>query len=81
MSLMSNAELDELWVGTAFKPLFDTRMHPALSLAFGAVGLVYAGKFIVTRSDLQKEVLYAAVSSGTLGLAVVLGAQAMGLYL
>ncbi|KAJ1665219.1 hypothetical protein EV178_003399 [Coemansia sp. RSA 1646] len=81
MSLATNAELDALWVGTPFKPMFDPRMHPALSLAFATVGLVYAGKFIVTRKDFQKEVLFAAVSSGTLGLAAVLGAQALGLYL
>ncbi|KAJ1800378.1 hypothetical protein LPJ59_001149 [Coemansia sp. RSA 2399] len=79
--LTTNAEVDALWIGAPFKPMFDPQMHPALSLAFATAGLVCAGKFIVTRSDFQKEVVYAAVSSCTLGLAAVLGAQALGLYL
>ncbi|KAJ2537636.1 hypothetical protein EV175_006661 [Coemansia sp. RSA 1933] len=81
MTVTTNSEMDALWTGTAFKPMFDARLHPALSLVFAAVGLVHAGRFIVTRGDFQKEVVFAAVSSCALGLAVVLGAQALGLYL
>ncbi|KAJ2017024.1 hypothetical protein IWW39_004901 [Coemansia spiralis] len=56
-------------------------MHPVLALVFASVGLVYAGKFAVTRADLKREVMFAGVASAALGLAVVLGIQALGLYL
>ncbi|KAJ2416933.1 hypothetical protein GGF41_005439 [Coemansia sp. RSA 2531] len=56
-------------------------MHPMLALVFASVGLVYAGKFAVTRADFKREVLFAGVASAALGLAAVLGVQALGLYL
>ncbi|KAI9500956.1 hypothetical protein BX070DRAFT_229159 [Coemansia spiralis] len=74
-------DIDALWVGTPFKPVFDQRMHPVLALLFATIGLIYAGKFTVTRNDLQKEVVFAVVSSAALGFATVLGVQVLGLYL
>ncbi|KAJ1829890.1 hypothetical protein LPJ63_004564 [Coemansia sp. RSA 2711] len=78
---MAASDIDTLWVGAPFKPVFDPALHPALTLLFAAVGLVYAGKFTVTRGDLTKEAMFAAISSAALGLATVIGAQAFGLYL
>ncbi|KAJ2333319.1 hypothetical protein GGI00_002384 [Coemansia sp. RSA 2681] len=74
-------DIDALWVGTPFAPVFSPSMHPVLALVFGSVGLVYAGKFAVTHADIKREVLFAGIASAALGLAVVLGVQALGLYL
>ncbi|KAJ2740358.1 hypothetical protein GGI20_005851 [Coemansia sp. BCRC 34301] len=74
-------DIDALWVGTPFAPVFSPSMHPVLAFACGSVGLVYAGKFAVTHADLKREVLYAGVASAALGLAAILGVQALGLYL
>ncbi|KAJ1951463.1 hypothetical protein EC988_004039 [Linderina pennispora] len=79
-TVTSAKQIDELWVGEPFAPVFDRNMHATLALLFAAVGLVYAGKFSITKKDLAKETLFAAVSSVTLGLAAVLTAQACGLY-
>ncbi|KAI8323223.1 hypothetical protein GQ54DRAFT_258570 [Martensiomyces pterosporus] len=73
--------IEALWAGTPFKPVFEQKMHPVLALVFASVGLVYAGKFSVTRRDLSREILFAVISSVALGLATVLGVQALGLYL
>ncbi|KAJ2079485.1 hypothetical protein H4R24_003753 [Coemansia sp. RSA 988] len=78
---MTASDIDELWVGAPFRPVFDQALNPALALLFAAAGLVYAGKFTVTRGDLRREATFAAIASLALGLAVVLGAQACGLYL
>ncbi|KAJ2609443.1 hypothetical protein H4S08_004048 [Coemansia sp. RSA 1365] len=78
---MTASDIDRLWVGAHFKPVFDPVLHPALALLFSAIGLVYAGKFTVTRGDLGREATFAVISSLALGLAVVMGAQACGLYL
>ncbi|KAJ2019554.1 hypothetical protein GGI01_000793 [Coemansia sp. RSA 376] len=74
-------DIDALWAGTPFAPVFSPNMHPMLALVFASVGLVYAGKFAVTRADFKREVLFAGVASAALGLAAVLGVQALGLYL
>ncbi|KAJ2782163.1 hypothetical protein H4R18_002428 [Coemansia javaensis] len=75
------ADIDALWVGVPFRPVFSPALHPALTAVAAAVGLACAGKFVVTRGDLKREALFAAVASAALGLAVVLGAQTAGLYL
>ncbi|KAJ2822122.1 hypothetical protein GGI24_004031 [Coemansia furcata] len=72
---------DALWVGTPFAPVFNPNMHPVLALVFASIGLVCAGKFAVTRADLTREVLFAGVASAAMGLATILGVQALGLYL
>ncbi|KAJ2450589.1 hypothetical protein EV183_004190 [Coemansia sp. RSA 2336] len=74
---MENVE----WVGEPFKPIFDPALHPTLAVLFAAIGLVYAGKFVVTRGNLSNEAQYAAVASAALGLATIVGAQACGLFL
>ncbi|KAJ2021311.1 hypothetical protein IWW57_004913 [Coemansia sp. S610] len=79
--MTATLDIDALWVGAPFAPVFSPNMHPVLALVFASVGLVYAGKFAVTRADLKREVMFAGVASAALGLAVVLGIQALGLYL
>ncbi|KAJ2908395.1 hypothetical protein GGI21_002929 [Coemansia aciculifera] len=74
-------DIDALWVGTPFAPVFSPHMHPVLAFVFGSVGLAYAGKFAVTRADLKREVLFGGVASVALGLACILGVQSLGLYL
>ncbi|KAJ1861487.1 hypothetical protein LPJ78_005304 [Coemansia sp. RSA 989] len=59
------------WAGEFFKPIFDPVLHPALAVLFAAMGLVYAGKFVVTRGNLNNEAQYAAVASAALGLATI----------
>ncbi|KAJ1822948.1 hypothetical protein LPJ75_000155 [Coemansia sp. RSA 2598] len=70
-----------MWTGTRFSPVFSRQIQPALAVTFVTVGLVYAGKFLVTQKDINKEAMYAVISSAALGLGAVLGIQALGLYL
>ncbi|KAJ1852908.1 hypothetical protein LPJ73_002740, partial [Coemansia sp. RSA 2703] len=78
---VSQGGLDAIWTGTEFAPVFARTMQPALAVVFVAVGLVYAGKYLVTRGDVRREAVYAAVSSAALGLGAVTGVQALGLSL
>ncbi|KAJ1730280.1 hypothetical protein LPJ61_003098 [Coemansia biformis] len=78
---MAAADIDALWKGAPFTPVFNPALHPVLALLLAAIGLMCTGKFLVTRGNLKREALFATIASAALGLAVVLGVQACGLYL
>ncbi|KAJ1946381.1 hypothetical protein GGF37_001203 [Kickxella alabastrina] len=80
-TLKTQDEVDALWAGEAFAPVFARSVQPALAVLCMTVGLVYAAKYAVTRRDAGREALYAAVASAALGLGAVVGVQALGLYL